>query len=513
MIKKRKQTYYLNVPIPTVLRPRYGGKAKLESTLQTADARVARAKAQAVASRLKLEALSVKGSPDATAALARKVYDEARAEVLSGKRRLEGVTMPIAGTDREIEVDPTEAAVDAELEEIRERQWARADPADPDPSPVSDPLEDARAAGLADGLREMQGARPAERHRYAPPFRETARDWLDEWKRQPGRKKTNTADQYQASIDAFADWWGERPLRNIAPEDAAAFVSHLSRITAGQARHRRRGGVVPANDAATPGLAVSTIRRYAGTLGAIWKWSKPRLGLTGDNPWQGVAPRKPKRPPAEHMPWTGTELRRLLIENRPKRRDVYEAALVALHTGMRVGEIADMTWGDVAQEEGVWCFHVLDAKTPAGIRSVPIHDALGWLLRKPRGADDEPLWPGFNPEGPGKSRGDDLSRLFGRYKDALGFKTGKTFHGFRKTFTHKAENLGIPSNQWARVIGHEPGFTYGTYNPAGLTPANTAAIINRIRYDGLELPDPSEVYPEEAEASPARPKRRRRVPP
>lgn len=506
-IKKRKRGYYLNWAIPADQRSRFGGKTKLEGSLKTSDEKVALARAQEIIGKLKLEALASNGKPAAIEELKRKAYQDAIDDVMSGRLRVTGAVQFLED-DRFVKIDPIVAGVDEELDSIRERQWQRADPNDPYAEPIVEPLEEARGDGLVDGRRLYFGEKPKHQKSYDPPFRETGFNWLEEWQRNPERKAANTAGQYAATIEAFAGWWGARPLRAVTSRDAAAYASHLAGVTPGAARHRKISAGPALNNA--PGLAASTIRRHVATLGQIWTWARPRLGLAGDNPWkaEGVTPRKPKRPTREHLPWTTTELSQLLVENRPSRRDVYEACLVALYSGMRASEVANMTWGRLAQEEGVWCFRVDDAKTPAGVRRVPVHEALSWILDKPRMEAGSPIWPDFNPEGPGKSRGDDLSRLFGAHKRRLGFGTGKTLHGFRKTITSASEQLGIPTNIWARLMGHEPGFTYGVYNPHGLTPAAAKEWIDRINYADLRLPHPAEVYTEvdqdPAEVAPAR---------
>lgn len=429
-IKRRKQGYYLNWTIPADQRARFGGKSKLEDSLKTSDEKVARAKAQEIIGKLKLEALASDGNGAAIEALKRQAYHQAIEDVQSGRLRVTGAVQFLEN-DQAIEIDPIIAGVDEELDTIRERQWQRADPNDPYAGPISEPLEEARGDGLEDGRRLYLREEPKHEKTYEPPFRKTALDWLDEWKRAPGRKPSNTAGQYRSNIEAFADWWGDRPLRAITQRDAASYASHLTTVSAGSARHRKPG--TAAAKSTGPGLAVATITRHAGTLGQVWDWAKPRLRLDGDNPWRGIAPRKPSRPPNEHLAWDPAELRHLLIENRPQRRDVYEACLVALFSGMRCGETADMTWGRVVQEGTVWCFVIEDAKTKAGVRRVPVHRELGWLLLRQRGAASEAIWPNFSREGPGSSRSGDLSKLFGTYKKSLGYSTGKTFHGFRKT--------------------------------------------------------------------------------
>jgi hypothetical protein len=49
----------------------------------------------------------------------------------------------------------------------------------------------------------------------------------------------------------------------------------------------------------------------------------------------------------------------------------------------------------------------------------------------------------------------------------------------------------VPENEWAQVFGHEKGFTYGRYNPDGITLEQKAAIIARISYPGVTLPAPT----------------------
>ena len=165
---------------------------------------------------------------------------------------------------------------------------------------------------------------------------------------------------------------------------------------------------------------------------------------------------------------------------------------------MRIDEIASMTWGRLRTEgdgvHAVTYFHVDDAKTPAGIREVPLHSALNWLKQR-RGKADERVWPNFNEEGVGKKAGADASREFSRFKASRGFSgRQKSFHSFRKNVTKIMERAGVPENEWAQVFGHERGFTYSVYNPDGIDIVQKEKIINLINYPELIIPHPSGTY-------------------
>jgi integrase len=167
---------------------------------------------------------------------------------------------------------------------------------------------------------------------------------------------------------------------------------------------------------------------------------------------------------------------------------VTEVMVVALHTGLRLNEIASLTLGDIKEEEGVSYIEVKDAKTPAGNRQVPLHPRVAWL-GKLKGPASARVWPSFNEEGPGKKPGHDAGKEFSRFKLARGFSDRqKAFHSFRKNVTEIMERRGVPENEWALVLGHERGFTYSRYSPHGITLARKAELIGLIEYPGVEFP-------------------------
>lgn len=315
------------------------------------------------------------------------------------------------------------------------------------------------------------------------------------------RKQTNTEQQKRATFKLFMGFWDDKPIRGIRQQDAAAFRDALKLFDPNWARSPaaremswkqllQRFGDRPR------GLSAATMNRHMRALQSLWDWARRRGHCDADNPFEGFHTRlKPGVNVDPYIPWTIAELRKL-FDPPPKRSDVLEIMIVAMFSGMRIDEIASLTWGRIRQDEEdgrlIHYFRVDDAKTPAGTRDVPIHPALNWLTSRARQSDETRLWLGFNDEGVGKKPGADASREFSSFKVGRGFTArSKTFHSFRKNVTKIMERAQVPENEWAQVFGHERGFTYSVYNPDGISLTRKADIIALIDYPAVAVPHPA----------------------
>lgn len=223
-------------------------------------------------------------------------------------------------------------------------------------------------------------------------------------------------------------------------------------------------------------------------LSSLWKWADQHELVESRNPFAGFKQRiKAGVNQHPYRPWTKDELQ-TLFDPPPRRSDLTEIMVVALHTGMRLDEIASLTLDQIKREDGIDFIEVKDAKTPAGNRVVPLHPRLGWLAAL-EGEPNDRVWPQFNPEGPGKKPGADAGRAFSTFKARKGFSDRtRVFHSFRKNVTQIMERAGVPENEWAQVLGHERSITYGRYSPEGITLQRKAELIGLIDYPGLTLP-------------------------
>ena len=310
----------------------------------------------------------------------------------------------------------------------------RADQGELDPQPASEVVRRALGAG--------EPGAPATDIPFAALVDRFMKQWLAA---RHGGKDTNTEQQKRATFRLFGGFFDDQPIRRVRHKDAANFFDtvrlfdpHWARSPS--ARELSWSQLIERHGDRERGLSDATMNRHLQVLQELWLWSKKRGHCDGENPFEGF--HKKLRAGVNVKPyvaWEDDELRRLLCPP-PKRSDLLEVIIVGMFTGMRLDEIASLTWSQVRQstDDGaiVHYFQVEDAKTPAGNRKVPVHADLAWLLARRRGAPSDRLWPTFNEEGRGKKAGNDAGREFSRFKTDRGFvDRTKTFHSFRKNVT------------------------------------------------------------------------------
>ncbi len=160
--------------------------------------------------------------------------------------------------------------------------------------------------------------------------------------------------------------------------------------------------------------------------------------------------------------------------------DAVLADLVQLgaYSGARIEELCALKVTHVS----VSSFRIVDAKTSAGIREVPIHSAIAPLVKRLKKAStDGYLLSGltFNKYG---DRSNAIGKRFGRLKSGLGFGPRHVFHSIRKTLVTLLENKGVSENLAADIVGHEkPRITYGLYS-GGATLAVKAKALELVAY-------------------------------
>ena len=143
-----------------------------------------------------------------------------------------------------------------------------------------------------------------------------------------------------------------------------------------------------------------------------------------------------------------------LYASKTKLLDYRWLVLLALYTGARIEELAQLDRQDVRQEAGVWFIHIRAematgrrVKNRASIRKVPLHSRLlelGFLDFARQGEGTGKLFSLLSDKQDGGKRSNAFSQWWRRFLTSLDLENGdrKHFHSFRHTFKREGRNSG-----------------------------------------------------------------------
>lgn len=141
------------------------------------------------------------------------------------------------------------------------------------------------------------------------------------------------------------------------------------------------------------------------------------------------------------------------------------ADLIALasYTGARIEELCSLLKSSVDLE--AMTISINDAKTQAGVRTIPIHPNIQSLLDHLKStSSNDYIFCNLKPS-KYKVRSNAIGKRFGRLKKASGYDKLFVFHSIRKTFTTQMQQAGIAEYITADIVGHELNtMTYGLYS-------------------------------------------------
>ena len=176
--------------------------------------------------------------------------------------------------------------------------------------------------------------------------------------------------------------------------------------------------------------------------------------------------------------------------------------LIALFTGARGNEIAQLHVADLSVVEDVWCININEeedkrVKCESSIRKVPIHDQLisiGILefLSEVSRSDAKHLFPELQTncgEGgtPYKKWGQWFRRnVLKKYSGVLP-GNGEVFHSFRGTLITELLRKGVSEELRKQVAGHSRGSDSHSKYAKGWTLAQMREALNMAEFDSLDL--------------------------
>lgn len=282
---------------------------------------------------------------------------------------------------------------------------------------------------------------------------------MDEWL-ETVRSTDKTKDMHRAAVLRFAEQF--RTVQDVSRPLVRRWVTKLLN---------------------TDGLAVTSVQRLLSPLRGYWRYLQS-IEVVAD----------------EHEPFEKLDVSRRSMQGNPRtaRQPFEPKDVVALHqaakakgdtsladviwlamwTGCRIEELCALKVGDVHENH----FTVIDAKTSAGWRDVPVHSKLVKRLRQlVKISEDGYVLSGLT-ENKYSDRSNAVGKRFGRLKKDAKFGPQHVFHSIRKTVITILENAGVAENVVADIVGHEKTtMTYGLYS-GGLTLPVKLKAIEHLAY-------------------------------
>jgi integrase len=184
------------------------------------------------------------------------------------------------------------------------------------------------------------------------------------------------------------------------------------------------------------------------------------------NPAEGLQLDIRKRADEERKAYDLEDIKKI-IQHLPSKDSAesykFWVPMIAMYTGMRLGEICQLQIDDIKQVEGIWCFDINNSagkslKTSSA-RLIPIHSqliGLGFLGFVERvNSDDGNLWRFRQWKG---IWGKKFRNWYSRFnRKHITDDPNKVFHSLRHTVANHLKQQEVLESVVAGILGHEQG--------------------------------------------------------
>ncbi|WP_448203986.1 DUF6538 domain-containing protein [Azospirillum sp. sgz302134] len=343
-----------------------------------------------------------------------------------------------------------------------------------------------------------------------------------------------SASDYQVAVRMFEEFAGPRPIGEVTKRDFLEFRKLLEE-TPTNAKQRFQGKTLPEAAALNrrrtqpfPTLESKTINKWLSPLRVLFAMAAEELWID-DNPAADIRARTTKadRRRDKRHPFSAEQLAHIFqaplfvgceSDTQTKKPGTHKVKdhrfwvpLVALFTGARPTELAQLLVTDLIQRDGIWMLNITTSadegddkssvapkkhlKSENAVRLIPVHPQLehiGFLryVQAQKNKGYQRIFHSWKPS----SSGEYIStfpRFFNRtFLPSLGVKSKKTsFYSFRHTFKDAQRRAGMHPGIADALFGHADQTTAGIYGSGGtaFTPRQLADAMGRISYEEIDL--------------------------
>lgn len=355
------------------------------------------------------------------------------------------------------------------------------------------PIQQAQWDALQVYLSETKGKSSRVAEDYGLSLSEATERYLGRAKQDTDRQ---TVRQHRTTLRRLTEYASDKPLVKLTRSDVGKFIGLLETFSSSWGKSPKDAersleelSQLYANRGKP--LSDNTLNRHLSAIRNLWRWAVSTGEVEGDDPTVGLFRKTKAKASKEktYKPFNREDLLHLFTYKLPADHALLEVCLVGLYSGMRLGEIVRLSWEDVRTDDGVTFFDINQAKSEAGVRRVPVHRDLHWLLE--RRTSGGWMWPRLVRNNP-DTVADRASKKFQHFKQTKGFAGGgKVFHSFRKSFISSLARAGVQEAEIAQIVGHEHNqITFSVYNPEGFPLSQCKRVVDQFHVEGLS---PTEV--------------------
>jgi integrase len=313
------------------------------------------------------------------------------------------------------------------------------------------------------------------------------------------------------TLRLFVEVLGDGPVRQIGTAEMDRFLAALAIWPSNATKRPGFRGLTVREVLAKaqkqpdlPRLAVRTKEKHLDRLRVFFRWCVDRKDIDEDPSARVHLTTKEQDNTPTRREFRPNELLRVFDPTAFqsfKKPFQYWAPLLALYSGMRVNEVAQLYVDDVECVNGIWGVHVAprfpgqSVKNQSSWRFVPLHSkllALGFVAYRDRvtALSHSHLFPGltWGLNGPG----DTVSDWFGRYLDRIGLSDRTlSFHSFRHTVSTQLDRSEVLENRIAELTGHNRGSSVlrRVYIKAATVPVRKADV-ERLKFPFIDQLSP-----------------------
>ena len=355
---------------------------------------------------------------------------------------------------------------------------------------------------------------------------------------------SKTVLRKRSELREFLEIVGDRPVNTYQQVDGVTFKD--TQLTTPANRQKapfkglmlveaaKRASELRASGDKVDVLNPITINDKIGTVLLFFEWAKSRDGSVV-NPLAGLRIQrvKNKRKGKKRHPWTIDELNCMIAApiytacrseshwKQPgdlvlRQSAKYWVPLIALFSGMRLGEIIQMQVSDVRCLDGIGYFDVTPAaidpsddeaddadegkslKTASSRRGIPIHRTLlelgfGDFLEFRRASGERRLFPDYDKATDDGSWSKRFSKYFKRFRESIGVtRRGVKFHSLRHNVEDALRNADVRKEVRDAIQGHGENGVCREYG-SGYYLKTLNEAVQKIRYEDLRLPRTNKV--------------------